>query len=233
MTGKQYKVCKIKSIRKIDSEVTVYDITVKKNHNFIMSNGILSHNSVAAQGALRNIMEQFHENSRFILTANYIQKIIEPIKSRCMNFEFKGASKKDIIKRLAFILKNEKVKFDLQNLVKIVTKFYPDIRSMVNALQQLSVEGDLKPLAILDTKSNTIIELLKKKDIDGIRKLLSKENIILEDMYSFIFNNAEKISEKAKLDIMLAVSEYMYRDCLIVDKVMNFVALCIEITRSI
>lgn len=100
--------------------------------------------SQAAQAALRNIMETFHENGRFILTCNYLSKVLDPLQSRCQSFEFKKVSKEYIEDFCNKILEAEKIKFDKISLNKIITTFYPDIRKIVNTLQSRCESGVLQ-----------------------------------------------------------------------------------------
>ncbi len=86
-----------------------------------------------AQAALRNLMETFSKSTRFILTCNYPEKVIDPIQSRCQTFEIIPPTKKDVAKRLNDILINEGIQFEMQDLAVIVNSGYPDIRRVINA----------------------------------------------------------------------------------------------------
>ena len=97
----QLKKIKINSIKKLEDRGHVYDLHVPGNHNFFIGKTqTLTHNcdfmTANAQAAMRNIMEEYHKFARFILTANYPNKIIEPIRSRCQHYRFVGANKKSI-----------------------------------------------------------------------------------------------------------------------------------------
>ena len=96
-----------------------------------------------AQASLRNLMETFSTSTRFILTCNYLEKIIEPIQSRCQMFEIIPPSKKQVIKRMEEIMNIEKVKYDMGDLETLVNSSYPDIRSIIGLIQQQVVEGEL------------------------------------------------------------------------------------------
>lgn len=97
-----------------------------------------------AQGALRNVFETYHENGRFILTCNYLNKIMDPIQSRCQSFEFKKVSKEYIEKFCKKILDIEKIKYDQISLNKVISTFYPDIRKIINTLQSRCESGSLQ-----------------------------------------------------------------------------------------
>jgi len=138
----------------------------------------------AAQAGLRNMMETFSEHTRFILTCNFHERIIEPIHSRCQSFGVTPPSKKDVAANLVNILKNENVSFDKEGVVLLVNTHYPDIRAVINTAQRNVVNGELKlakeDILEGDVKAK-IIEMLKIEDIHeaftSIRQLLADNNI--------------------------------------------------------
>ena len=97
-----------------------------------------------AQAILRNLMETFSKHCRFILTCNYVEKIIDPIQSRCQTFQIVPPSKKEVAVQLDKILKSENVNYDVKDLVPIIDSSYPDIRKVINTCQLNSVKGVLK-----------------------------------------------------------------------------------------
>ena len=101
--------------------------------------------SPQAQGALRQMMEVYAAHARFILTCNYVNRIIDPIKSRCARFTFGKPNMDDVMIRVAEILAVEKVKFTEKCLAKYVSAYYPDIRAIINQVQA-GVSADRLPL---------------------------------------------------------------------------------------
>src|SRR6185503_4433789 len=93
---------------------------------------------------LRNLMETYSQSTRFILTANYHEKIIPAIKSRCQSFEIKPPSKPDTMKHLIKILSSESIKFDPKDVAFIINSYMPDLRKIINFSQQSSINGELK-----------------------------------------------------------------------------------------
>lgn len=165
----ELKQIKIKSIKKLEQKRHVYDISVEGNHNFFIGNTeTLTHNcdylTPVAQAALRNLMETFSKSTRFILTCNYPEKVIDPIQSRCQTFEIIPPTKKDVAKRLNDILINEGIQFEMQDLLVIVNSGYPDIRRVINAAQRQVINGRLvidKQSSIESTYSEKIVDILK------------------------------------------------------------------------
>ena len=116
-----------------------------------------------AQAALRNLMETFSKSTRFILTCNYVEKVIDPIQSRCQTFAITPPSKKEVAKRLHQILTEEGVSFQNEELAILVNSGYPDIRRVLNAAQRQVVNGELK----IDTAST-----VQANYIDNVVKIL-------------------------------------------------------------
>ena len=98
----------------------------------------------SAQPALRNLMETFSQHCRFILTCNYVEKIIEPIQSRCQTYKITPPSKKEVALHSKTILEKENISFDLDDLALVVTAGYPDLRKVINDLQRQCIDGQLK-----------------------------------------------------------------------------------------
>ncbi len=186
-----------------------------------------------SQRILRNVMEEYHETCRFILTGNYISKIIEPLKSRCVSFELK-TNIDEILKKCIFILVKEKIEISDQEKKKInlfVSKRLPDIRRIINDLQLFSVSGKLNIIEtdnISDFATSIYEKLLKKECSLSIRKYIIENEHLFNNNYQLllkslfeIFYNSE-IKEKYKKMILLDIGEYMYKDNFVLDHEINF-----------
>lgn len=183
------KLAKIKSIRYV-GRGKAWNISMKNNKNFILSNGILTHNTKLAQDALRNIMETYSRNAFFILTCNTISKIIDPIKSRCIVIQFANPDKVEIVSYLRYICKNENMIFTEEGLNMLVNKMYPSIRNCVVFLQDLYT---LRKLVVSENivTTNDIYEIiyshLKARNIEEMKKILFEKEIDLEEFNSFLW----------------------------------------------
>lgn len=183
------------------------------------------------QRILRNVMEEYAENTRFILTANYFNKIIEPIRSRCLLFNLKPTSS-DVLKRCLYILDKENIQIDDKaNLLVFIEKRYPDLRRIINDLQKYSIDkkfdlnngSNITNLAIEVFRS-----LLKKEDVLTIRKnVIEKENLfdanyqnLLKECFDLIYQS--KLEDKKKKSVLVEIGEYMYRDNFVLDHEINF-----------
>ena len=192
-----------------------------------------------AQAALKRFMEEVHETVRFILTCNHENKIIPPIKSRCQHFHFKAGDKNDIAEYLIRILSTEKIKFDLDLLDKYVAQGYPDIRKIVNNLQQNTIDHILMPPfaegAVGDYKF-ILLELLEENKWVDARTLLCNTvpNNEWEDVYRFLYDNIARVpqfeADKNKWEeAILIIAEYLYKNGLVADQEINCAACMIRL----
>ena len=126
------------------------------------ADSLTSAQASSAQSSLRTIIEENIDNTRFILTCNYLNRIIEPIQDRCTPIKL-TYSIKDVLKRVLYILKNENIKFDKETLQEftdqIIKPLYPSIRSIINNLEFWCIDGNLKQNGVSDcTGTNDVIE---------------------------------------------------------------------------
>lgn len=153
-----------------------------------------------AQTALRNTMETYSRNTRFILTCNYINRIIDPLKSRCILIKFDNIPKEQIVGRLKFICENEKIPYELDALKKIVDQTGNDIRSAINKIEQ-NKDGITSSRILSEIKLSTkIFELIKKKDFNSIRQIILDSHPdyeqLLKDLDQTIYDSAESSEYK-------------------------------------
>lgn len=192
-----------------------------------------------AQFILRNPMETMSETARFILTCNYPQKIKPPIRSRCTTFTFKAPAKEDVFDYALTILEKEEVKPNGKTLQKIIDVYYPDVRKIVNVLQQNSVGGKLKDA--VDTADGAdykfqILDLLNQDDWIGIRKVVcdnasSDQDFI--DVYRFLYDNIHKSKKFADKDswdkAIVIIAEHLYKAGSVADQEINCAACMIRL----
>lgn len=170
-----------------------------------------------AQDALRNVMETYYSNCRFILTANNLNKIIEPLQSRCFRVDLKMPEKADIVNRLKYIAKQEAVKAESDEVfTKIADIHYPNIRDSIKMLQQLSIKGEI---ALNDVKpelhtEGKIYEMLKGGECEGARKLWLDRGLNAEDLLLNIYKLALRdtgLKNDIKKKVVLASAKYNYQ----------------------
>ena len=195
-----------------------------------------------AQAILRNLMETFSKHCRFILTCNYVEKIIDPIQSRCQTFQIVPPSKKEVAVQLDKILKSENVKYDVKDLVPIIDSSYPDIRKIINTCQLNSVKGVLKLSKndLLDSDFKTkILDILKTSDDSRnkymkIRKTVADSKVQdFTEMYSLLYDKVDEYASGRISGVILVLAEGQHRDALAVDKEIPFMATILNILSTI
>ena len=195
-----------------------------------------------AQAALRNLMETFSKHTRFILTCNYVERIIDPIQSRCQSFQIVPPSRKEVAVHLTNILKEEEADFEMDDVATLVNGGYPDIRRVINFAQRQIVDGklsiDQNNLVAVDLNVNVfssqIVNVLKtqsKKDaFVTIRKMLADNQISdFADLFRLLYDEVDDYGKGHIAECILTIAKYQLSDAQVVDKEINAMAMLIEI----
>ena len=190
-----------------------------------------------AQAALRNLMETFSKHCRFILTCNFVERIIDPIQSRCQSFQIIPPSKKEVAKHIHDILLKENVMSDMKDLKVLIDSGYPDIRRVINAAQRNVVKGRLK----LDTTSIIqndyklkLLKILKTQDkknaFKDIRQLLLDNKITdYADLFRLLYDDVDDWGKGHVAECILIIARYELSDGQVPDKEINAMAMIIEL----
>jgi DNA polymerase III delta prime subunit len=195
-----------------------------------------------AQAALRNVIETFSKTTRFILTCNYVDKIIDPIQSRCQIFNIVPPSKKEVASHLVKILDGENVNYEKDNLVTIINQSYPDIRRVINTTQRCVIGGVLKldeTTLVEHNYLSSILDILKsskskKEKFDGIRQLLADNHVRdFNQMFRYLYDNVDSFANGFVSTIILIIAEAQYKDSFVVDHEINAMAMFIQIIMEI
>jgi DNA polymerase III delta prime subunit len=194
----------------------------------------------AGQGALRNTMETYSQHTRFILTCNYHERIVEPILSRCQAFAVNPPSKNDVAAKLVGILKAENVEFDKKDIVLIVQSHYPDIRAVINTAQRNVIEGKLQ-LAKEDVLQGDIktrlLDYLKSGDgesFNNIRQLMADNSVRnFSDFYSYLFEKVDEFAPNNTTEAVVILADSQFQDAQVVDKEIAFAACIIKLLKAI
>ena len=197
-------------------------------------------NAETVQPALRNFMEEFSSNCGFIMTCNFVNKIIQPLHSRCSVVEFKIANKdkpsmaKELYARILNILKQENVSFEEKVIQQVLGKHFPDNRRILNELQRYSATGHIDSgiLANLsETSIKDLMQLLKDKEFTTIRKWVGK-NIDgdVAPMFRKIYDTINQYAKPSSLpQIVVTLADYQYKSAFVADQEVNFMAFLTEL----
>lgn len=195
-----------------------------------------------AQAALRNLMETFSKTTRFILTCNYVEKIIDPIQSRCQTFGITPPSKKEVAMRLKDILDGEGVQYEMSDLAILVNSGYPDIRRVLNAGQRQVIGGKLeidKTSTIQANYMDEVLTVLKSDDnlkdtFRNVRQIIADSKVKdFTPFYRFLYDNVDEYASGKAGNIILKIAEAQYQDASVVDKEINVMAMMLQILIDI
>lgn len=200
-------------------------------------------NANSAQPALRGFIETFHNNCRFIFTCNFKNRLIEPIHSRCTVIDFKIAAKDkptlagQFLKRVCFILDEEKITYDKKVVVELVTKHFPDFRRVINELQRYSVSGTIDSGILINVGEASYKELIsnmKDKNFTEVRKWVAKNSDassteIFRSLYDMLSESLEPASVPQAI---LILADYGYKSAFVSDAEINNIAAMVELMGS-
>ena len=197
-------------------------------------------NADSVQPALRSMIEDFSNNCRFIFTCNFKHRIIEPLRSRCANIEFKvDATEKQQIaaqffKRVAQILKNESIEFDPKVVSELIIKHFPDYRRILGELQRYSVTGKIDTGIFVNLGEESYKELyknLKDRNFTEVRKWVAKNSdadtpALFKELYD---NSSNFLDQSTVHNLILILADYQYKAAFVADQELNIMAALTEI----
>ena len=197
------------------------------------------HLTSAAQASLRNIMETYSKNTRFILTCNYVDKISDPIMSRCSSILLTPPSKADIARHIYNILLSEQIEFEITDLKDVVENMYPDIRRMINFVDNASIDGQLVMGNAIQSSNyiENVMEELKKPTTsswESIRQIIADNSVTyFEPLYTYLYKHIDDYDQGKTLEIMPVIGDHLFKHTTIVDKEINVMTMFSEILRII
>jgi DNA polymerase III delta prime subunit len=191
-----------------------------------------------AQAALRGVMEEYHSTARFILTCNYPNRIIPALHSRCQGFHVERIDQTEFTARVATILVEEGIQFELDVLDNYVKVAYPDLRKCINMVQQNVSEGALHSPNKGDEGSQDwkfeMVDLFKAGKIRDARKLLCGKLRAeeMEEVYRWLYDNLDIFGDEAQQDsAIIIIKQGMVDHTLVVDPEVNLAAVLVKLAR--
>ena len=210
-----------------------WKIVILDEADFLTPNG---------QAALRNLMETYSKTTRFILTCNYVEKIIDPIQSRCQVFGITPPNKSDVAKRLVTVLNEKDVQYDIKDVAAIINASYPDIRRAINAAQASVVNGELridKASAVQANYMTEILEVLKnlkdkKAAFTKIRQIVADSKVRdFQPLFTFLYDTIDDYGTGHVAGVILILAEAQYQDAHAVDKEINTMAMFVKLMNEL
>lgn len=193
------------------------------------------HLTPQTQAAMRNFMEEFSSNCAFILTSNYKNKIIEPLHSRCVVFDFKISNSikanlaTQFMKRIGDILTQEGIEYDKGAVAETIMKFFPDWRRVLNELQAYSISGKIDSGILAnfnDDSFKSLVGLVKAKKWKEMRKWVGEniDNEPVSIMRRFYEQSFDILQPSSIPTLVLLIADYQYKDAFVADGEINLVA---------
>ena len=203
----------------------------------------IDRSSAQFQDSLKSFMETFSKNTRFILTTNHKEKVIDPIQSRCTLIEFKIPANekprmaKELLVRLIQILDEKNIEYDKRVVSELIMKFFPDNRKIINELQRYSVSGKIDVGILANFSDDAFRELtilLKENKFTDLRKWVNDNSDIEPSMlFNKLYSTSKNYVEDRSIpELVLILSKYSYQSALVVDHELNNIACFVEIMSS-
>ena len=197
-------------------------------------------NADSVQPALRNFIETFYKNCRFIFTCNFKNKIIPALHSRCTVIDFRITNGQKVktatafLGRLGEILKSENIEYDKRVLAELIQRHYPDFRRTINELQRYSVRGKIDSgilVSLSDINNKELIKLLKEKRFSDMRKWVIQNldqdpSSLFSNVYDILYKHLQPQSIPAAV---LTIADYQYKSAFVADHEINMVECLTQI----
>ncbi len=200
--------------------------------------------TIQAQASLRNIIETFSRTTRFIMTCNFVERIIDPLQSRCQVLKIVPPTKKEVAKHLNWICKEESIKHDINDLVPLVNQYYPDLRKCINTIQLSTQDNVLKLDKSILVSSNYIdkvIEALAAKwnptfndnKFREIRQIIADANVDdFDELFRALYERASEYLPGREGTVAIIINEQQYRANFRIDKEINAMSLISQIINN-
>jgi len=193
--------------------------------------------TIQAQASLRNIIETFSRTTRFIMTCNFVERIIDPLQSRCQVLKIVPPSKKDVAKHLAGILDKESISFEINDLVPLVNQYYPDLRKCINTIQLSTQDNVLKLDQSVLVSSNYIDkivnELSNKANFKTIRQIIADANVDdFDELFKSLYTKASEYLPGKEGTASILINEHQYKSNFRIDKEINIMSLIQQIINN-
>ena len=189
--------------------------------------------TIQAQASLRNIIETFSRTTRFIMTCNFVERIIDPLQSRCHVLKIVPPTKQDVARHLSWILEQEKIRYEMQDLVPLVNQYYPDLRKCINTIQLSTIDNDLKLDKSILVSSNYIDKVInelskgnKVSSFNTIRQIIADANVDdFDELFRALYDRSSEYYKDKEGTAVLAINEHQYKANFRIDKEINIMSL--------
>ena len=196
--------------------------------------------TIQGQAALRNVIETYSMSTRFILTCNFIERIIDPLQSRCQVLKIVPPSKGEVAKHVVTVLEKENTEYDLDSIKTVVNQFYPDLRKILNTCQLSTHNGKLtldKSVLIASNYIDKVISELIKPTLTSwktIKQIIADSNISeYDELFRSLYDRIEEYSKGNDGELIILISESQYQSNFRIDKEINLMSTISQILKTI
>jgi replication factor C small subunit len=194
--------------------------------------------TIQAQASLRSVIETFSRSTRFILTCNFIERIIDPLQSRCQVLKIIPPSMKEVAAHVADILDKEGIGWAKETLGPIVKQYYPDIRKILGTAQLSTIDNTLKLDKSILISNNyieqVINELKTSKNWKNIRQIITDSNINdYDELFKALYEHASTYAQGNEGMVSIILEEYQYHANFRIDKEINIMACVAKIIQML
>jgi replication factor C small subunit len=187
-----------------------------------------------AQAALRNLIEEYSMVTRFVLTCNYIERLIEPLQSRCEIHILKPPTKSAVAKHICTnILDVEGVTYEIQDVAKVINELYPDVRSIIKVLQSNVKDSKLTITTLDDNWCKQLVQILNKRDKNAwyqVRQLVADAQVDdFQTAFRYMFEHLSEFSYGHDAELSIILDDFIWRAGVVPDKEINFAAAIAKI----
>lgn len=197
-------------------------------------------NPNSTQPALRNFMEEYSKNCGFILTANFSNRIIDPLHSRCSVVDFKierdekPRMASELFKRACYVLDTEGVSYDQKAVVEVIKKFFPDMRRILNELQRYSATGKIDSGILVNFSEEnlkSLMGLLKQKSFTEVRKWVGENSDVdTTTFFRRLYDSASQYMKPESIPMLvMTIADYQYKAAFVADHEINILACLTEL----
>ena len=187
--------------------------------------------TIQAQASLRNVIETFSRTTRFIMTCNFVERIIDPLQSRCQVIKIVPPSKGEVAKHLTWILEKESISYTLDDIKIIVNQYYPDLRKCINTVQLNSKDSTLKldnSILVSSNYIDKVIDELKKSKpyFNNIRQTIADSNVEdFDELFKALYERASEFLPNKEGTVAMLVNDHQYKANFRIDKEINTMSL--------
>ncbi len=228
---------------KVQQFATTVSLTSTKTHKVVILDEADNMTS-DVQMILRAAIEEYHSNCRFIFTCNFINRLIEPIHSRCTVVDFRiNKSEQQVLsaaffQRLKDILKKESIGYQDKVLAKLINRYYPDWRRLLNETQRHAAKGSIQSdilTDISDVKTEELVRAMKARDYKTVKHWVNQHMDhdpyqVMRRLYDTMYKHA---TGKSIPNIVIIIAKYQYQIQFVADQEINTLACLTEIMLGV